>query len=49
MKKIAGLILLLLAVVMIYLGINKDMLPPTLTGVGFIAIAAVFLMPEKAQ
>ena len=43
MKKIIGLLLLFLAAYMIYLGTSADMLPPTLTGFGFILIAVVFL------
>lgn len=35
-------LLLILAVVMIYLGTKGGILPPTLTGVGFILIAALF-------
>lgn len=43
MKKIIGLLLIALGGYMIYLGTSADMLPPTLTGVGFILIALVFL------
>ncbi|MCA1752783.1 MAG: hypothetical protein ABR572_07015 [Cryomorphaceae bacterium] len=43
MKKIIGFLLIALAGYMIYLGTSADMLPPTLTGVGFILIAIVFL------
>ncbi len=39
----AAFILVVLGAYMIYLGTNKDLLPPTLTGVGFIIIAFVFL------
>ena len=45
-KKTAGIILILLGVAMIYIGgfyAPKVMLPPIITGVGFFAIALVFL------
>ncbi len=43
MKKIAAIILLIIAALMIYIGITKSILPPPLTGIGFVAIALVFL------
>jgi hypothetical protein len=43
MKKIAAILLILLAIVMIYLSINLGVLPPGITGIGFIIIALVFL------
>lgn len=43
LKKISGVILIIIAVVMLYFGIDKGMLPPALTGVGFIFIGLVFL------
>jgi Na+-transporting methylmalonyl-CoA/oxaloacetate decarboxylase beta subunit len=43
MKRIISIILILLAIALMYLGITNSMLPPTLTGIGFIAIAVVFL------
>lgn len=36
-----------LAIVMIVLGTKADMLPPTLTGVGFILIGVLFLLPKN--
>lgn len=42
MKNILLVLLLLIAAGMIYLGVANDMLPPSLTGVGFIVIAALF-------
>jgi len=39
----AAVLLLLLGAYMIYLGTSKNMIPPTITGVGFIAIAIAFL------
>ncbi|WP_188458478.1 hypothetical protein [Psychroflexus planctonicus] len=46
MKKIVISLLIVIAVVMIVLGAKNDMLPPLLTGVGFILIAALFLKQE---
>jgi divalent metal cation (Fe/Co/Zn/Cd) transporter len=40
---IAAILLLILGVYMIYLGTAKNIIPPTVTGVGFIAIAIAFL------
>ncbi|GGE35744.1 hypothetical protein GCM10010832_14880 [Psychroflexus planctonicus] len=45
-KKIVISLLIVIAVVMIVLGAKNDMLPPLLTGVGFILIAALFLKQE---
>jgi uncharacterized membrane protein YbaN (DUF454 family) len=42
MKNILIVMLVLLAVVMIILGINAAIIPPILTGVGFLVIAALF-------
>ena len=42
MKKIIGLVLLALGAYMIYLGTKGGIVPPTITGIGFIAIAVVF-------
>lgn len=42
MKNILLILLLLIAIAMIYLGVKGDILPPTLTGVGFIVIAILF-------
>lgn len=38
----AAFLLFVLGVYMIYLGTKANILPPTITGVGFIIIAAVF-------
>jgi len=43
MKKFAGILLLIIAVAMIYIGISNSILAPPLTGIGFILIALVFL------
>jgi len=39
---LAALVLLILGIIMLYLGVRANILPPTVTGVGFIIIAAVF-------
>ncbi len=39
--------LLIVAAIMIYLGTKGGILPPTLTGVGFIIIAAIFFVKDK--
>jgi hypothetical protein len=46
MKKIAAILLILIAIVMIIVGVKMSILPPILTGVGFILIAWVFLMQK---
>ena len=45
--KIAGILLLLIAGVMIGFGIKKKMPPPILTGAGFIVIATIFLATKE--
>ncbi len=47
MKNILLLLLVLIAIVMIFLGIKAGILPPTLTGVGFIIIAGLFYTTAK--
>ncbi|WP_318640191.1 hypothetical protein [Flavobacterium ardleyense] len=42
MKKILIISLLLIAIGMIFIGVSSKILPPTLTGVGFFIIAALF-------
>ena len=39
---LAAVLLLILGIYMIILGTRANILPPTITGVGFIVIAAVF-------
>ena len=39
---VAAFLLFVLGVYMIYLGTKANILPPTITGVGFIVIAAIF-------
>lgn len=50
MKKIAAVILLILGIYMIYLGgikAPKLMLPPVISGIGFMIIALVFFTDKK--
>jgi hypothetical protein len=49
MKNILLGLLVIIALVMIYLGIKASMLPPALTGVGFIIIAAILFMDKPKQ
>ena len=49
MKKLVAIILIVLGIAMIYIGgfhAPKLMLPPIITGIGFFAIASVFLSKE---
>jgi len=46
MKKLPLIALLLIAVAMLIIGIKAKMLPPALTGIGFIIIAILF-NPKK--
>ncbi|WP_170235666.1 hypothetical protein [Cyclobacterium qasimii] len=47
MKNILLLLLVILALGMIIIGIIASMLPPALTGVGFLIIAALFFNSTK--
>ncbi|MDH5826636.1 hypothetical protein ACFX5U_10710 [Sphingobacterium sp. SG20118] len=47
MKTTLIILLMLIAIVMIYLGMKAAILPPILTGAGFIVIAALFLTGVK--
>jgi hypothetical protein len=40
---VAAILLALLGIYMIYLGTKGKILPPTITGIGFIIIAVAFL------
>lgn len=42
MKNILLIILVLIAISMLIIGINGKMLPPALTGIGFIIISILF-------
>jgi len=46
LRKFAGTSLILLGIIMVYLGFNAGILPPTITGIGFFVIAAVFLLEQ---
>lgn len=47
MKSILLILLVVVAIVMIYLGVNLGAKPPIFTGVGFIIITALFLDKNK--
>jgi hypothetical protein len=47
MKNVLLILLVLIALVMIFLGVKASMLPPALTGVGFLIIAALFFKATK--
>ncbi|WP_277111603.1 hypothetical protein [Chryseobacterium taklimakanense] len=47
MRNILALILALLGIYMIYLGVSAGIQPPTVTGIGFILIAVMFLMKSS--
>ena len=47
MKNILLIALLILAIAMIIIGVSKEIIPPTLTGIGFIIIAALFYERRK--
>ena len=47
MKNILLLILIIVAIAMIILGASAKILPPALTGVGFIVIAILFYQNKK--
>ncbi|MFZ1805736.1 MAG: hypothetical protein WAU36_00850 [Cyclobacteriaceae bacterium] len=46
MKKIAAVLLIVLALVMFYLSYTMDGLPPAITGIGFLIIAMVFIKED---
>ncbi|MFK7863420.1 MAG: hypothetical protein AB8B95_04235 [Pseudohongiellaceae bacterium] len=48
LKKIAGIVLIVLGAAMVFLGLRAGILPPSMTGIGFLAIAAVFLTDQAA-
>lgn len=48
MKKIIAIILIILALIMFYLAYDIGGLPPAVTGVGFLAIAVVFLSEKSS-
>jgi len=44
---IAAILLMLLGIYMVYLGTKGKILPPTITGIGFMIIAIAFLGIKK--
>lgn len=42
-----NILLVISAIVMIVLGIKQGILPPTITGIGFILIAAILFLQQK--
>ena len=48
-KQWVAIVLIILGVVMIVLGIRGNILPPSITGAGFILIAIAFLADKKAK
>ena len=49
MKKFAAISLIVIGIAMIVISIVAKILPPGLTGVGFLLIAAVFLSDGKTN
>ena len=49
MKYLLLLILLIASLALIYLGVTNTMQPPIWTGVGFLAIAGLFLLKGKER
>lgn len=47
LKYVLILILAAIGIVMIYLGAKADMLPPLLSGIGFLITAIIFLTHKK--
>lgn len=46
MRNILLILLILIAIAMIFLGVKSGILPPTLTGVGFIIISILLFKKE---
>lgn len=47
LTRILAIILAFLGIYMIYLGAKAGIQPPTVTGIGFIIIAAIFLLQKR--
>lgn len=47
MKKAAGILLLILGIYLLYLGLPAEMQPPIVSGIGFMIIGIVWLLPAK--
>lgn len=48
MKRLVAMVLIILGIVMIGLSVKAGVYPPGITGIGFFAIAAVFLKESKS-
>lgn len=46
---IMSLLLVIIAIVMIYLGLSAGMLPPTLTGIGFLIISWALQLLKRVK
>ncbi|WP_157972189.1 hypothetical protein [Pleomorphovibrio marinus] len=46
MKKVVAIVLLILGIVMIFLSFSNSILPPGLTGLGFLAISLLLFKRE---
>jgi len=49
MKKLVAIVLTVLALIMIVMGIGNFIIPPVLTGIGFLAIAYVFFKESRNE
>jgi len=47
MRKITGIALIIISIVMIYISVAYKMIPPGLTGIGFIMIALNFMVRKE--
>lgn len=47
LKKVLSILLIILGIYMIYLGTKANMLPPSITGIGFVIIAVLFNLPKE--
>jgi predicted tellurium resistance membrane protein TerC len=47
LKKVGYIILIIIALVMIYMGYENGIMPPTLTGIGFIIVGLIGLSEAK--
>lgn len=47
MKQVLLILLGIVAIIMIYLGVKANIKPPIFTGIGFLIIAALFLLKRK--
>lgn len=49
MKSLAGIVVILLGIYMLYLGIPKSMQPPIVSGIAFIIIGGVWLLDKRGS